>query len=145
MEWIEVAKERNGISGRIIAERQTERDKGMTERQMAIMRERAERRRKAATDAKVGRLAEAREERKAAEDRERREWMFREMDARGITVWLRGDRKEPSCHAGGGLMPNSDWLEMERDGFLRRGMAVEIAENPLKAGEYALVRRAART
>jgi len=57
-----------------------------------------------------------------------------------LTVWMIGGRKEPSGHVGGGMMLNSDWLKAEQASFARSGIKVEIAENPLKKGEFALVR-----
>ena len=40
-----------------------------------------------------------------------------------LTRWVRGASKEPSCHAGGGLMRNRDWLDAER-GFWLRGVSL---------------------
>ena len=65
---------------------------------------------------------------------------FAALDRRAVTVWMSGGRKEPSGHVGGGMMLNSDWLEAEQASFARSGITVEIAENPLKKGEFALVR-----
>jgi len=57
-----------------------------------------------------------------------------------LTVWMIGCRKAPSGHVGGAMMLNSDWLKAEQASFARSGIKVEIAENPLKKGEFALVR-----
>ena len=65
---------------------------------------------------------------------------FAELDSRALTVWMSGCRKEPSGHVGGAMMLNSDWLKAEQASLERSGIKVEIAENPLKKGEFALVR-----
>ncbi|NCB64422.1 MAG: hypothetical protein EOM52_12685, partial [Clostridia bacterium] len=41
-----------------------------------------------------------------------------------LTRWVRGASKEPSCHAGGGLMRNRDWLEAEKKVLAAKGVAV---------------------
>lgn len=65
---------------------------------------------------------------------------FAALDSRALTVWMIGCRKEPSGHVGGCMMRNSDWLKAEQSRFARSGINVEIAENPMKKGEFALVR-----
>ena len=65
---------------------------------------------------------------------------FAALDRLALTVWMSGVKKAPSGHVGGGMMRNSDWLKAEQASFARSGITVEIAENPLKKGEFALVR-----
>lgn len=65
---------------------------------------------------------------------------FAALDRLALTVWMIGCRKAPSGHVGGGMMRNSDWLKAEQASFARSGIKVEIAENPLEKGEFALVR-----
>ena len=65
---------------------------------------------------------------------------FAALDKRAVTVWMSGGRKAPSGHVGGGMMLNSDWLKAEQASLARSNINVEIAENPLKKGEFALVR-----
>jgi len=65
---------------------------------------------------------------------------FDALDRRALTVWMSGGMKAPSGHVGGGMMRNSDWLKAEQASLARSGIKVEIAENPLKKGEFALVR-----
>ena len=69
---------------------------------------------------------------------------FAALDSRALTVWMSGGIKSPSGHVGGGMMSYSDWLKAEQASFARSGVTVEIAENPLKKGEFALVRSVAR-
>lgn len=69
---------------------------------------------------------------------------FAALDTLALTVWMIGCRKEPSGHVGGAMMRNADWLKAEQASFARSGINVEIAENPLKKGEFALVRSVAR-
>jgi len=65
---------------------------------------------------------------------------FDALDSLALTVWMLGCRKEPSGHVGGAMMLNADWLQAEQASFARSGIKVEIAENPMKRGEFALVR-----
>ena len=57
-----------------------------------------------------------------------------------VTRWLRGGTREPSGHAGGGLMLNRDWLEAEKKVLAAKGVAVVIVENPALPGYFALAR-----
>ena len=57
-----------------------------------------------------------------------------------VTRWLRGGTREPSCHAGGGLMRNWDWLDAERGFLVARGVVVKVVENPALPGYFALAR-----
>ena len=57
-----------------------------------------------------------------------------------FTNWMRGASTEPSGHAGGGRMKNSDWLLAEKAALAVKGVVVEIAENPGIPGYFALVR-----
>jgi hypothetical protein len=57
-----------------------------------------------------------------------------------VTRWLRGGTREPSCHAGGGLMRNWDWLDAERKALAGKGVAVKVVENPAMPGYFALAR-----
>jgi len=57
-----------------------------------------------------------------------------------VTRWLRGGTREPSCHAGGGMMRNRDWLDAEKKVLAAKGVAVEIVENPAMPGYFALAR-----
>ena len=66
--------------------------------------------------------------------------LFRELDLRATTSWLDGEEKQPSGHAGGEPMRNIDWLKAEQKCLAKRGVIMEIAEHPLKAGWFALVR-----
>jgi hypothetical protein len=65
---------------------------------------------------------------------------FAALDRLALTVWMSGGIKSPSGHVGGGMMRYSDWLIAEQASFARSGIKVEIAENPLRKGEFALVR-----
>ena len=65
---------------------------------------------------------------------------FDALDGLALTVWMSGGIKSPSGHVGGGMMRYSDWLKAEQARFARIGIKVEIAENPLRKGEFALVR-----
>lgn len=67
---------------------------------------------------------------------------FAALDSRALTVWMNGGMKAPSGHVGGAMMLNADWLKAEQASFARSGVKVEIAENPLKKGVFALVRSA---
>lgn len=67
--------------------------------------------------------------------------LFRELDRRAATLWLDGEEKQPSCHAGGEPMRNIDRLKAEQKWLSKRGVIMEIAENPLRAGRFALVRQ----
>lgn len=67
---------------------------------------------------------------------------FDALDSRALTVWMNGLSKAPSGHVGGAMMLNADWLKAEQASFARSGVKVEIAENPLKKGVFALVRSA---
>ena len=60
-------------------------------------------------------------------------------DAR-VTNWLRGGTREPSCHAGGGMMDNLHWLEAEKKALAAKGLAMVVVENPDLPGYFALVR-----
>lgn len=60
-------------------------------------------------------------------------------DAR-VTNWLRGVTREPSGHAGGGLMRNRDWLDAEQKVLAAKGVAVVVVENPALPGYFALAR-----
>ena len=57
-----------------------------------------------------------------------------------VTRWLRWGTREPSCHAGGGMMRNRDWLDAEKKVLAAKGVAVEIVENPAMPGYFALAR-----
>ena len=57
-----------------------------------------------------------------------------------VTRWLCGGTREPSCHAGGGLMLNCDWLEAEKKALAAKGAAVVVVENPAMPGYFALAR-----
>ena len=57
-----------------------------------------------------------------------------------VTRWLRGGTREPSCHAGGGMMRNWDWLDAERKALAGKGVAVKVVENPAMPGYFALAR-----
>ena len=57
-----------------------------------------------------------------------------------VTRWLRGGTREPSCHAGGGMMRNRDWLDAEKKVLAAKGVAVEVVENPALPGYFALAR-----
>ena len=61
-------------------------------------------------------------------------------EAKVVTRWLRGEGKEPSCHAGGGLMKNSDWLLAEKAALAVKGVVVEIVESAGMPGYFALAR-----
>ena len=65
---------------------------------------------------------------------------FADLDSRALTVWMIGCRSAPSGYVGGAMMLNSDWLKAEQASLARSGINVEIAENPLKKGEFAMVR-----
>jgi len=65
---------------------------------------------------------------------------FAALDSRALTVWMIGCRKAPSGHVGGAMMLNADWLKAEQASLERNGIKVEIAQNPLRKGEFALVR-----
>ena len=57
-----------------------------------------------------------------------------------VTRWLRGGTREPSCHAGGGMMRNRDWLDAEKKVLAAKGVAVVVVENPALPGYFALAR-----
>jgi len=57
-----------------------------------------------------------------------------------VTRWLRGGTREPSCHAGGGMMENFYWLEAEKKVLAAKGVAVVVVENPALPGYFALAR-----
>jgi hypothetical protein len=57
-----------------------------------------------------------------------------------VTRWLRGGTREPSGHAGGGMMRNWDWLDAERKALAGKGVAVKVVENPAMPGYFALAR-----
>lgn len=57
-----------------------------------------------------------------------------------VTCWLRGRTREPSCHAGGGLMRNRDWLDAEQKVLAGKGVVVKVVENPALPGYFALAR-----
>lgn len=57
-----------------------------------------------------------------------------------VTRWLCGGTREPSCHAGGGLMRNRDWLDAEQKVLAAKGVAVVVVENPALPGYFALAR-----
>jgi hypothetical protein len=61
-------------------------------------------------------------------------------EGRLVTRWMRGGTREPSCHAGGGMMCNRDWLDAEKKVLAAKGVAVEIVENPAMPGYFALAR-----
>jgi hypothetical protein len=110
------------------------------------MAERAEKRKAASLKAKQEAMATARalkpEPEKKPFDEAAAQAEFDALDSRALTVWMIGCRKEPSGHVGGAMMLNADWLKAEQASFERSGINVEIAENPLKKGEFALVRSA---
>lgn len=112
------------------------------------MAERAEKRKAASLKAKQEAMATARalkpEPEKKPFDEAAAQAEFDALDSRALTVWMIGCRKEPSGHVGGAMMLNADWLKAEQASFARSGITVEIAENPLKKGEFALVRSVAR-
>lgn len=61
-------------------------------------------------------------------------------ESKVVTRWLRGAGKEPSCHAGGGLMKNGDWLLAEKAALAAKGVVVEIVESASMPGYFALAR-----
>lgn len=108
------------------------------------MAARAEKRKSASRKAKQNAIATARalkpEPEKNPFDEAAAKAEFAALDKRAVTVWMIGGRKAPSGHVGGGMMLNSDWLKAEQASLARSDIKVEIAENPLKKGEFALVR-----
>lgn len=108
------------------------------------MAARAEKRKSASRKAKQTAIATARalkpDPGKPPVDEAAAKAEFDALDKLALTVWMRGGMKAPSGHVGGGMMLNSDWLKAEQASFARSGINVEIAENPLKKGEFALVR-----
>ena len=108
------------------------------------MAARAEKRKSALRKAKQQAIATARalkpEPEKKPFDEAAAKAEFAALDRLALTVWMSGCRKAHSGHVGGGMMRNSDWLKAEQASFARSGIKVEIAENPLKKGEFALVR-----
>ena len=108
------------------------------------MAARAEKRKAASRKAKQQSIATARalkhESEKKPVDEAAAQAEFAALDALALTVWMIGCRKEPSGHVGGGMMSYSDWLIAEQASLARSGIKVEIAENPLRKGEFALVR-----
>ena len=105
------------------------------------MEARAEKRKAAARKAKQTAMASARALKPEQPfDEAAAQAEFAALDSRALTVWMIGCRKAPSGHVGGAMMRNSDWLKAEQASFARSGVTVEIAENPLKKGEFALVR-----
>ena len=114
----------------------------MTENQEKIMEERAkktamERARKHSDKMKE---AWARKRRQEAGKSDQARSLVRELDQRATTSWLDGEEKQPSGHAGGEPMRNIDWLKAEQKCLAKRGVVVEIAEHPLRARRFALVR-----
>ncbi len=61
-------------------------------------------------------------------------------DESQLTRWLRGDSREPSGYAGGGLMLNGTWLVEEMAALDRKGVEVKIVESLVMPGYYALFR-----
>lgn len=107
------------------------------------MAERAEKRKAASIKAKQEAMAAARSLKPEQPfDEAAAQAEFDALDSLALTVWMIGCRKEPSGHVGGGMMLNADWLKAEQARFARSNVKVEIAENPLKRGEFALVRSA---
>ena len=108
------------------------------------MAARAETRKSASRRAKQESIATARalkpEPEKKPVDEAAAKAEFAALDRLALTVWMSGGKKAPSGHVGGGMMRNSDWLKAEQASLARSGIKVEIAENPLKKGEFALVR-----
>ena len=105
------------------------------------MEARAEKRKAAARKAKQTAMASARALKPEQQfDEAAAQAEFAALDRLALTVWMSGVKKAPSGHVGGGMMRNSDWLKAEQASFARSGITVEIAENPLKKGEFALVR-----
>ena len=108
------------------------------------MEARAEKRKAAARKAKQTAMASARalkpEPEKKPFDEAAAKAEFAALDRLALTVWMSGGMKAPSGHVGGAMMLNSDWLKAEQASLARSGINVEIAENPLKKGEFALVR-----
>ena len=105
------------------------------------MEARAEKRKAAARKAKQTAMASARALKPDQQfDEAAAQAEFAALDRLALTVWMSGVKKAPSGHVGGGMMRNSDWLKAEQASFARSGITVEIAENPLKKGEFALVR-----
>ena len=108
------------------------------------MAARAEMRKSASLKAKQTAMATARalkpEPEKKPIDEAAAQAEFAALDSLALTVWMIGCRKTPSGHVGGAMMLNSDWLKAEQSSFARSGIKVEIAENPLHKGEFALVR-----
>ena len=108
------------------------------------MAARAEKRKSASRKAKQESIARARalkpEPEKKPFDEAAAKAEFAALDRLALTVWMSGGMKAPSGHVGGGMMLNSDWLKAEQASFARSNINVEIAENPLKKGEFALVR-----
>jgi type IV secretory pathway VirJ component len=108
------------------------------------MAERAEKRKAASLKAKQEAMATARalkpEPGNTPFDEAAAQAEFADLDSRALTVWMIGCRSAPSGHVGGAMMLNADWLKAEQASFARSGVTVEIAENPLKKGEFALVR-----
>ena len=108
------------------------------------MAARAEKRKSASLKAKQKAMATARalkpESEKNPVDESAAKAELAALDSLAVTVWMSGCRKAPSGHVGGGMMLNSDWLKAEQASLARSNINVEIAENPMKKGEFALVR-----
>jgi len=108
------------------------------------MAARAEKRKSASLKSKQKAMATARalkpEPEKKPFDEAAAKAEFDALDRLAVTVWMSGGRKAPSGHVGGGMMLNSDWLKAEQASLARSNIKVEIAEHPLKKGEFALVR-----
>ena len=57
-----------------------------------------------------------------------------------LTRWLAGREKESSGHAGGRLVTNREWCELERAALAAKGVRVVVARNPDDDGQVALFR-----
>lgn len=115
----------------------------MTEKQEKITEQRAEKTamERARKHSDKMKEAWARKREQDAGKSDQAKSLFRELDQRAATLWLDGEEKQPSGHAGGEPMRNIDWLKAEQKCLAKHGVIMEIAEHPLRAGKFALVRQ----